>query len=216
MAGQDDKEYQEYLAWANQQVAAQRQQALQKAGPQPYAPAENQDIPKLQSGQITQDPQSRAPASNRGALRQAADIATATATGIGQGAAFGHGRQLEDWEQDAQTEHPTATGLGRLLGSTGSSYVLGSGVGQAVGGLGGLAKTAGKYAIGQIPGGNSLMNLFKAATSAAPEAATGAAETAAPVAQAASQTPVSGSLGDALTQQASPTSVAFKSKIKGL
>src|SRR5690348_11718407 len=128
----DEKEYQEYLQWAQSQIDTQRAQALKAAGPQGFKPAENQDQHNMESGQITQNPMSRAPQANKSAIRKAADTATALGTGFGQGATFAQGRTLEPWEQEAQNEHPQATGYGRMAGSALSSLLLGGLTAKAV------------------------------------------------------------------------------------
>lgn len=187
----EEQEYHEYLQWAQSQINAQRQKAMQSAQPQPFHPADNQDKQGMEAGQITQDPQSRAPQANKSAIRKAADIATAAATGIGQGAAMGMGRKLEPWEQEAQNEHPDATGYGRMAGSTLSSLLLGKGLGAAGGAVArGVGNVASKAS--SSPGLMDLIGLLSPRVEKGISLASRVASKAAPVAEAAeSQAPQS-------------------------
>lgn len=142
------KDKEAYQFWVKQQMDAHRQQVTQKAQPQPFQPAENMDKQKIASGQLNQDPQSRAPQQNKSALRQAADMLSAGAHGMTTGMTFGKDlTQPDDAALEADAEHPNFKAGGQAIGSA----ISGAGIGRLLSPLiGAGVRTAGKAAGGVI------------------------------------------------------------------
>jgi len=157
------------------------QQAKQQAGPSPFQPAENQDKQKLDSGQIAPDMMSRAPESNKSALRNAADAVSAGVGGLVKGATFGSAPIQYPGMAENMEQHRDASQYGELAGAAASSAGIGKLLGAAGGGISGMI---GKAIESKVPGAGKLIDLIKGASSG-PVA--GAGQTASEVGEGAAQ-----------------------------
>lgn len=120
------EEYAEYMQYVN----STREQAAQKAAPQPFQEASKQNKAKIESGEITQDPASRVPPQNRmdwvqgqmdkyGPSRE--DIGAALSGGVGtpgMNVAGQVSRTIPKWAtKNAATRIATQTGVGAAGGA---------------------------------------------------------------------------------------------------